>query len=150
MNKFALRVILCLIPFGILASLTIQYHRSEMDKAGATQSALAFLGALSRGDLVAARLQSWGDVMHATLTLPAFKGLRDARDIEAIDARLETSEGRAEYYQNLHKIMLVKVRIRTVYSDDAGNPPDDYILFILTVQPSAQEAWRVAEIGTAP
>lgn len=149
-NKVAFRVGLCLIAFCILTSLLIRYHRSDLDRAGSAQAASVFLDALSKGDLDTARLRSWGDVMHATLQPPAFESFRDATIMEVVDIKRTSSESRPAYYRKLHKMMSAEIRIKTIRQDDSGNPPGEYTMFVLTVQPTQEDDWAVAEIGSAP
>lgn len=150
MRKIALRAGLCLLMLCMGGAFSVQHHRSTLAKAEAARTATVFLEALLKDDLITARRLSWGSRMQATLNASGFKGVRDMQLLKILEVKPTTAATRPEEYAELQRMMSVSVRVKLLSPDAAGNPPGEYLLFLLTVQAEKGSDWHVAEIGTGP
>lgn len=118
----------------------------------ATQTTILFLNALSKDDSKSALKYVWpGEQLHVQVQSPKrIHFFKESKILEIIKIDYDSEKYRPEYYQQFYKIISLMIKLKVVHTDDAGNPPGDYIFFINIVQKDPRSNWFITELGSGP
>lgn len=116
----------------------------------AAQTTVFFLNALSKGDSKSALKYVWPDEQLHVPSPERIRVFKDSKILEVIKIDYDSAKYRSEYYQQFYKIISLMIRLKIVHTDDAGNPPGNYIFFINVVQKNPRSNWLITELGSGP
>ena len=152
MSKIFIKIGILLISLCLLLVFSSYKKKSIHDKEMAAQTTIFFLNSLSKGDSKSALKYVWPDErLYEELKIPErFLSFKDLKILEVTRGDYDSPKGRPEYYQQFYKIISVMVKIKVVYTDDAGSPVGNNILFITLVKKSPHSDWLITELGSGP
>ena len=152
MSKIFIKIGILLISLCLLLVFSSYKKKSIHDKEMAAQTTIFFLNSLSKGDSKSALKYVWPDErLYEELKIPErFLSFKDLKILEVTRGDYDSPKGRPEYYQQFYKIISVMVKIKVVYTDDAGSPVGNNILFITLVKKSPQSDWLITGLGSGP
>ena len=152
MSKIFIKIGILLISLCLLLVFSSYKKKSIHDKEMAAQTTIFFLNSLSKGDSKSALTYVWPDErLYEELKIPErFLSFKDLKILEVTRGDYDSPKGRPEYYQQFYKIISVMVKIKVVYTDDAGSPVGNNILFITLVKKSPHSDWLITELGSGP
>ena len=152
MSKIFIKIGILLISLCLLLVFSSYKKKSIHDKEMAAQTTIFFLNSLSKGDSKSALKYVWPDErLYEELKIPErFLSFKDLKILEVTRGDYYSPKGRPEYYQQFYKIISVMVKIKVVYTDDAGSPVGNNILFITLVKKSPHSDWLITELGSGP
>ena len=152
MSKIFIKIGILLISLCLLLVFSSYKKKSIHDKEMAAQTTIFFLNSLSKGDSKSALKYVWPDErLYEELKIPErFLSFKDLKILEVTRGDYDSPKGRPEYYQEFYKIISVMVKIKVVYTDDAGSPVGNNILFITLVKKSPHSDWLITELGSGP
>ena len=152
MSKIFIKIGILLIGLCLLLVFNSYKKKSTHDKEMAAQTTTFFLNSLSKSDSKSALKYVWPDErLYRELKSPErFLSFKDSKTLEVIRVNYDSAKGRPEYYQQFYKIILVMIKIKVLYTDDAGSPVGDNILFITLVKKSPHSDWLITELGSGP
>ena len=151
-SKIFIKIGTLILVFCSLLVFSSYKQKSIHDKEAAKQTTNFFLNSLSKGDSKSALKYVWPDErLYEELKIPErFLSFKDLKILEVTRGDYDSPKGRPEYYQQFYKIISVMVKIKVVYTDDAGSPVGNNILFITLVKKSPHSDWLITELGSGP
>lgn len=151
-SRIFIKIGILLIFLCFFLGLISYKQKTVHDKEVAKQTTVFFLNSLSMGDLKSALKNVWPDrqlylQMQSPKRVHFFK---EAKNLEIIKVDYDSAKYRPEYYQQFYKIISLMIKLKIVHTDDAGNPPGDYIFFINIMQKNPNSNWLITELGSGP
>ncbi|OAL80411.1 hypothetical protein AY606_15440 [Acinetobacter sp. SFB] len=151
-SKTFIKIGTLFIGLCLLLVFSSYKQKSTHDKEMAAQTTILFLNSLSKGDSKSALKYVWPDErLYEELKIPErFLPFKDSKILEITRGDYDSAKGRPEYYQEFYKIISLMIKLKVVHTDDAENPPGDYVLFINIVQKDPRSNWFITELGGGP
>ena len=149
-SRIFIKIGILLISLCLFLVFSSYKQKSIYDKEMAAQTTVFFLNALSKGDSKSALKYVWPDEQLHVQSPERIRVFKDSKILEVIKIDYDSAKYRPEYYQQFYKIISIMIRLKIVHTDDAGNPPGNYILFINVVQKNPRSNWLITELGSGP
>ena len=149
LKKIALIAVM-LITLAILSAFFIHQQQLNQQKKLAEQTTLNFFKAMSEGDASTAFQYVWRAEQFNIKPEASKHYFKDMQVLELINVRSDSAKGRPAYYAQFDQLLLVMLKVKSVYPDDAGSPAGNYIQFVLLAKEKPDSEWLITEIGTGP
>ncbi|AYA01684.1 hypothetical protein BEN74_01480 [Acinetobacter sp. WCHAc010034] len=149
-SRIFITIGILLISLCLFLAFSSYKQKSIYDKEMAAQTTVFFLNSLSKGDSKSALKHVWPDEQLHVQSPERIRVFKGSKILEVIKIDYDSAKYKPEYYQQFYKIISIMIRLKIVHTDDAGNPPGNYIFFINVVQKNPGSNWLITELGSGP